>query len=401
MSTRDDDELRIAVRRLALQFTALIAVLFLLIGTLLYSLVSSSTTESLDHTLGDAARVDSPHDLPSGVWITIVDTPGGATVGSRELPNGLPDADAISEAAETGNEVRGDVSAGETTYRVLTTADRGHIVQVAVSRAESQEELARLMWALIASGVAALAIGAIGAVWMARRAIRPLSDALAMQRRFVADASHELRTPLTLLSTRAQLLRRRVHDSGEDPLRSGLDEIVQDAHDLTDTLDDLLIASDPREPESSDVVDVIGCAREAAASFATQAASRSIDLNVPEAGDLIEVVASRAALKRLFAALIANAIDHASSEINVSVEADRRFVIVVVRDDGPGFPDDVRERAFERFASARSGGAHPAAQRHYGLGLALVADVAARYGGDVEILDSRPGAAIRVRLPLA
>lgn len=401
MSARDDDELRVAVRRLALQFTTLIGVLFLLIGTLLYALVSSSTTEALDHTLRDAARVDSPRDLPSGVWMTIVDTDGDPTVSSRELPSGLPDAGAIAEAAESGKDVRGDLGAGEVTYRLLTTVDRGHIVQVAVSREESEEELARLMWALIASGIAALAIGAIGAVWMARRAIRPLSDALAMQRRFVADASHELRTPLTLLSTRAQLLRRHVHDSGDDPLRSGLDEIVQDARDLTETLEDLLIASDPRESESDDVIDVVGCAREAAESFATEAVSRSIGLKVPEAGDVVEVVASRAALKRLFAALLANAVDHASSEVIVSVEADRRFAVVVVRDDGPGFPADVRERAFERFASARNGDALPAAQRHYGLGLALVADVAARYGGDVEILDSRQGAAIRVRLPLA
>ncbi|WP_354179551.1 histidine kinase dimerization/phospho-acceptor domain-containing protein [Arthrobacter sp. UYP6] len=43
--------------------------------------------------------------------------------------------------------------------------------------------------------------------------MRPMAGALALQRRFVADASHELRTPLTLLSACAQLLRRRLASS--------------------------------------------------------------------------------------------------------------------------------------------------------------------------------------------
>lgn len=50
-----------------------------------------------------------------------------------------------------------------------------------------------------------------------RRATQPLSTALALQRRFVSDTSHELRTPPTLLSTRAQLLRRRLRSGASGP----------------------------------------------------------------------------------------------------------------------------------------------------------------------------------------
>ena len=46
--------------------------------------------------------------------------------------------------------------------------------------------------------------------FFSRRSIRPLVKALALQRRFVADASHELRAPLTVLHTRAQLVARRL-----------------------------------------------------------------------------------------------------------------------------------------------------------------------------------------------
>ena len=71
-----------------------------------------------------------------------------------------------------------------------------------------------------------------------------------MQRRFVADASHELRTPLTLLSTRAQLLARRLRRRPEvtDQVVADVEGVVADTRMLTEILDDLLVAADTAEP---------------------------------------------------------------------------------------------------------------------------------------------------------
>jgi signal transduction histidine kinase len=74
-------------------------------------------------------------------------------------------------------------------------------------------------------------------------------------------------------------------------------------------------------------------------------------------------------------------------------------VTLEVTDDGPGIPAADRERVFGRFTrldddrSRDHGGA--------GLGLAIVAGVAARHGGQVHIADSERGARVIVRLPLA
>ena len=90
-------------------------------------------------------------------------------------------------------------------------------------------------------------LAALVAACLARRAMTPLAESLAMQRRFVADASHELRTPLTLLSTRLQLVARRARQPGQ-PAQAGddLDGVLADTGRLTDILDDLLIAADTR-----------------------------------------------------------------------------------------------------------------------------------------------------------
>ena len=109
----------------------------------------------------------------------------------------------------------------------------------------------------------------------------------------------------------------------------------------------------------------------------------------------------RVALSRVVVALISNALDHARTSVTVGVRAHDRWAILEVADDGPGFPAEVAEHAFERFASGRPAEDGDGGRRHYGLGLALVSEVAHRHGGDVEIVELHaPGALVRVRLPL-
>jgi two-component system nitrogen regulation sensor histidine kinase GlnL len=67
-------------------------------------------------------------------------------------------------------------------------------------------------------------------------------------------------------------------------------------------------------------------------------------------------------------------------------------LLVVVRDNGPGIPDDIRPHLFEPFVSSKPSG--------QGLGLALVAKIIADHGGLIEV-ESRPGRTeFRLHLPM-
>nr|WP_269438455.1 HAMP domain-containing sensor histidine kinase [Arthrobacter gengyunqii] len=256
-----------------------------------------------------------------------------------------------------------------------------------------------------------------------------MAEALALQRRFVADASHELRTPLTLLSMRAQMLRRRlaaetdaridVHTDAEtgaeidaatarEEAVQAADEVVDDTKVLTGILEDLLMSADPRRSGPLEEVDLVSLARAAVRSLQPEATRRGLTLELDAPDPEVTVRGGQFALQRVFTALGANALDYARSQVRFSVLKSGRDAVIRVSDDGPGFPPGFSRQAFERFASARDR-AEPkprddgagAAPRHYGLGLALVAEIAARYGGSVSALPAvnGTGGVLEVRLP--
>lgn len=401
MNSRDAAELRHAVVRLTLQFTALIVVLLALMGGLLFSIVAASTAEAMNKSLVSATQIDSPHDAPPGVYVAV--SHEGRLSASPAMPVGLPDLAAMNRVAATQSDEKVSLSIAGRSYEVLTAFRGDRVVQAAVDAHEGGEALARLVWAIVVAVAAAAAVSAAASVWMARRAMRPMVESLALQRRFIADASHELRTPLTLLSTRAQLLRRKLLGPGLAPeeVSAEVDRIVQDSKLLTGILDDLLISADPREAVDHTAVDVRGVAHHAVAVAAPLAQQKSIQLEAAGATGPVMVQGSPLALLRVFTALISNALDHAESSVTVDVSVDGGDARILVRDDGPGFAPGTEARAFERFSSARAG-AGTTGTRHYGLGLALVAEIVALHHGKimVESASSDGGATVVVVLPV-
>ena len=405
MNTRDVAELRRATIRLSVQFTALTVLLLVLMGALLYSIVAASTTESTNKALKDATRIDSPRDAPLGVFVSFLDD--DRAISSQAMPQGLPDTSAMARVAATGVEERESLSTGDRTYLVLTTFDKDRVVQAAVDTHESREALSRVVWATAVAVAVAAVLAVASSAWMARRAMLPLAESLALQRRFVADASHELRTPLTLLSTRAQLLRRKLSgtetDLSREAVSTEVSHLVEDSKLLTGILDDLLISADPRETTAQTAVDLVAIAATAVESALPHASQSNIRLHLEDFAGSVTVLGSPVALQRIVTSLISNALDHAQTTVGVTVETRGSDARIVVSDDGPGFVPGTEKRAFERFASARSGSTAPDTTRHYGLGLALAAEVAAQHHGTIVIESTQPGggAAIAVILPLA
>jgi signal transduction histidine kinase len=390
-------ELRHATWRIGLQTALLVLGCVVVVGTTVFVVAErAAQNEGRQAVRSASANVDKPREAPRGVLVVI--ERGGVRVSSAELPEGFPLEDDMTAAREDGAIPEHLVHQGGDRYLVRTERVGDRVTQAIYDQEEYEAERHRLLTALFFAGGLGVLLSALVGVVLAYRSLRPLAESLAMQRRFVADASHELRTPLTLLSTRVQLLARQLR-RGAAPADSEIDGVLSDTRRLGDILEDLLAAADTRSSVSHDEVDLGVVVAEAVTSAAANAQERGKELRVTGAPTAI-VRGSESSLRRAVLALVDNALDHASGVVEVDVSTGHGSCRVAVADDGPGIDEDVLPRVFERFASARRPDAD---RRHYGLGLALVADVASAHGGKVEAgrRTGGPGAVLTLTVPLA
>ncbi|WP_423184523.1 sensor histidine kinase [Arthrobacter sp. NyZ413] len=400
-----EDELQRSSWRLALQTGALLILLLVAVAASVLLIVSTTQASAAQRLLSTATEhVDSVQDAPAGTHLAI--SKQGVLTVSAGMPAGLPDLKAIEAVGTSGVTAQEDVSIGGRSYIVRTADAGGQVVQAIFDRHENQEELDRLALALLLTCGGAVVLASLLAVWLARRAMGPMAEALDRQRRFVADASHELRTPLTLLSMRAQMLRRRLASSSlHDPPRdieADVSAMIEDSRSLTRLLEDLLISADSRPVEHTEV-DIVALADGMVESFSVVAAQKEVAVERSGVAGPVVLAGAPTELRRLFVALLDNAVRFARSRVEVQISTDARALVISVVDDGPGFSADIQQRAFERFATAPATHAEPtdgSKPRHYGLGLSLVAEVAARHGGRVDIGTHRAGGAVIVRLPM-
>ncbi len=210
-----------------------------------------------------------------------------------------------------------------------------------------------------------------------------LASLLASQKALLANASHELRSPLARL--------RMAVDMGLHEAPAGLrTEIVRNLTEMDELVEELLLSSrlDHRasHEDRRESVDLLGLAAEEAVHH---------DASV--SGTPVEVVGDPVLLRRLVRNLLDNAAKHGRPPIAVLVERDGDAAIIVVSDAGRSVAPDLRERIFEPFFRPKGSGEGTGG---WGLGLALVRQIAERHGGSVTC-DAAPAGGTRFVARLA
>ncbi|GAA4344981.1 sensor histidine kinase [Angustibacter luteus] len=400
MSSRatDPDEalLRRAARTVAVQTAAAVALVVLVMAGSVLLLDERQQHRQADQSARSAwATADDVRDPPAGTWLIALGT-GGEREVTAGAPDGLDDLDPASLPDGVTRLERDDREL------VVWTGQRdiGRVSAVYDLTPRESEERRLLASLGIAALVGVLGAAAVGAI-IGRRAVKPLAEALALQRRFVADASHELRTPTTVLFTRAQLLRRHLRGVVPEERVGEVDRLVDDARNLGGVVNDLLLSAElDHRPQGGEDVDVAALAVDVTTSLQALADPRGIGLTVHVGREPAVVRGAEAALRRALTSLLDNAIAHSDDggRVVVDVAVDAAAVRLSVADAGDGIDPREAHRLLARFSRGTTGDAG----RRFGLGLSLVAEVARAHGGTL-LVEGEPGqgATLTLRLPRA
>jgi signal transduction histidine kinase len=259
--------------------------------------------------------------------------------------------------------------------------ERSRDPTVRIPRPDSEDEVAELARTLESM------LGALG------EARAETEATLARQREFVADASHELRTPLTSVLANLELLEEYLDGEQREAAASALRSSRRMRRLVADLL--LLARADAGRETAHEPVDVSSVVTDAAAELEPVAGDHEISISAPPG---MVVDGARDELHRLILNLMENALRHTDPGTAVEAQVERvdGVVVLAVEDDGPGIPDELRDKVFERFfrGSSDRGGSS-------GLGLSIVRAVTDSHHGTVGLeppLDGR-GARFVVRLP--
>jgi two-component system OmpR family sensor kinase len=404
---------------------------------------------------GGEGRPAPPTAVPLATYAELRD-PTGAVLASLAQSNtaAVPDLEAaVIETGAAGRFWSTGSATGSGRWRVYAgPADRlvGNTVLVAVPLTEVTSALRRLVLIEGSAGLVLLALLAAGAWLLLRRGLRPLEQmatsarsiaagnlservspsegrtevgqlGLALNtmlsgiesafaerdrtehrlRQFLADASHELRTPLTSIQGFAELFRLGAASTEDTKPPVDLPVIMRRIEDesarMKTLVEDLLLLArlDQTRPLERVPVDLAVLAADACSDAVAAAPGRPVTLDAPGP---VEILGDPDHLRQAIANLVTNAVRHTppGTPIEVGARFDGPTAVVAVRDHGPGLDDDALAHVFDRFwqaDQARVG-------RGAGLGLAIVAGIAAEHAGDATAANAPGGGALfTLRVP--
>lgn len=446
------DTLRSTAFRLALIFSGLFFVTFVIAGFLAYQIISADLHERLDRTLSETfdmvARSYSDgdlEDLVGTVHTYVASTQDHDRVFYLANEAGQPLAGNVSTAAvDPGlSTVSGSAFGleGEVRYRARRGAIAGNVLVVASSFEETDElgslALTSFGWAGVIATAIAIAAGLLlaGAVRKRMEAIGgtmgrvghgeltariPLRgsgddiDVLAGQinaalerlaalvegmRQVSVDIAHDLKTPLNRLSI--------IIEGALETAERGQDnaaELVQaqiEAGRINATFEALLriaqLESGARRERFTDVaLDSVFSVLVEAYAYVAQENGQTLTLSFDE-GEAAVVRGDHDLLTQLFANLIENAIRHAKGGKTIGMFVRRQNGLVIARivDDGPGIPKDETEKVFQRLYRLEKS----RSTEGTGLGLSMVKAIADLHGATVALSNANPGLAVTVTFP--
>lgn len=221
-----------------------------------------------------------------------------------------------------------------------------------------------------------------------------------MQAEFISQLSHELRTPLTVINGWSETLL--ADENMDADTRQGMKIISSEAKRLTEMVMDLLDFTrmqDGRMTLAVEMTDIRAEYEYTVFMYGSRLAQDGIQLHyIDNDEDIPEIPCDPQRLRQVFLNILDNAAKHGGS--GKRIETDMRFedgyVVVRIRDFGPGIPEDEIPLVKKKFYKGSS------SVRGTGIGLAVCDEIVEMHGGTLTLENAEGGGTlVTVRLPAA
>lgn len=234
--------------------------------------------------------------------------------------------------------------------------------------------------------------------------INEMSDQISrterMQTEFVSSVSHELRTPLTAITGWGETLLASDEMDPEET-RRGMAIILREARRLTGMVEELLEFTrmqDGRFNLNIEQADVLSEFEDTVFMYGSRLSQDGIQLDYLENDDEIpEIPCDVSRLRQVFLNILDNAAKHGGKgkRITASIHRSVNWVIVEIRDFGPGIPEDelpfVKQKFYKGSSKARGNG----------IGLAVCEEIVTKHGGELTLRNADGGGTlVTISLPV-
>lgn len=236
----------------------------------------------------------------------------------------------------------------------------------------------------------------IGAFWEREAARENREQLIRAKDQFLASISHELRTPLTAVVGFGEILRDSGGTLSESERREFLDVLIAQGSDVTNIVNDLLVAA------KADIgtlnVSRVPVNLRAQTAQVLEAFNRDqmARIGLTHAQD-VRAMGDPDRIRQIIRNLISNALRYGGDDIHVEVVGNEQTGILVC-DNGPGIPDQDRERIFQPYQRAHNA---PGVAGSLGLGLSISRKLARLMEGDLVYRHERQGSIFELSLPRA
>jgi two-component system, sensor histidine kinase len=209
---------------------------------------------------------------------------------------------------------------------------------------------------------------------------------------FLANMSHEIRTPLNAILGFAGLMRDQ--EVSKKELAQYLDIIVRTGNNLATIINDILdltkVEAEQLGVEKS-IFSLSQMMKDLYLLLLMRSDEKGITMHFRKKGDIAEYICSDPLrLRQILTNIIGNAIKFTDKgEVTVTYEVKDKFLLVTVQDSGRGVTQDQLDNLFKPFSQ----GDYSIRKKYGGTGLGLILsrNLAQLLGGDVGLLESRPG----------